>query len=123
VTIDMEATVVRRAARIGAVVAGVSMAMVATPASASPPESWPDPDNSSLLQLVAVLGGTTLVIFAVVTLLVYLPSMMNKQSGEPAHAFQESNEWFGGPRRGVDATAGAPAAQDAEAKGGASARW
>jgi len=68
-----------------------------------------------------VLGGIPLAVILLLTLLVYLPSMMRGQSSEPALAFQERSEWFGGPRKGVDA---APGSSDTdEDKGGAGGRW
>jgi hypothetical protein len=65
-------------------------------------------------------------VFVVLAVLVYLPSMVHRQSSEPALAFRDRAEWFGGPRRGVEGTE-APSSTDpsttAEGKGGASARW
>jgi hypothetical protein len=122
VTIDMQTTLVRRTACAGAVLGGLSVALVAAPAWASPPETWEDPDHDPLLQTLAFLVGVPLLVIAVVWLAVYLPSMMRGQSTEPALAFHDRSEWFGGPRRGLDADSAAPA-DDQGAKGGASAQW
>ena len=119
---DMKTTLLRRLMRAGAVLCGLSLAMVAIPASASPPQTWDDPDHGPLLQTLAYLIGVPLLVIAVVTLLVYLPSMMRGQSTEPALAFQERNEWFGGPRKGLDSATSVPA-EDKGAKGGGSAQW
>jgi hypothetical protein len=122
VTIDMQTTLLRRTARVGAVLGGLSVALVAAPAWASPPETWEDPDHDPLLQTLAFLVGVPLLVIAVVWLAVYLPSMMRGQSTEPALAFHDRSEWFGGPRRGLDAESAATA-DDPGSKGGASAQW
>jgi hypothetical protein len=122
VTMDMKTTLLRRLMRAGAVLSGLSLAMVAIPASAAPPQTWDDPDHDPLLQTLAYLLGVPLLVIALVTLLVYLPSMMRGQSTEPALAFQQRNEWFGGPRKGLDSTTSVPA-EDKGPKGGGSAQW
>jgi hypothetical protein len=118
----MQTTLLRRLARVGAVLSGLSVALVAAPAWASPPESWEDPDHDPLLQTLAFLVGVPLLVVALVTLAVYLPSMIRGQSTEPALAFHDRNEWFGGPRRGLDPDTPAPT-DDRGPKGGASAQW
>jgi hypothetical protein len=122
VTIDMKTTLSRPLVRAGAVLGGLSVALVASPASAAPPQTWDDPDQEPLLQTLAFLVGIPLLVIALVWLAVYLPSMMRGQSTEPALAFQERNEWFGGPRKGLDSTT-AVSSEDREPKGGASAQW
>ena len=119
---DMKTTLLRRLVRAGAVLSGLSLAMVAIPASAAPPQTWDDPNHDPLLQTLAYLIGVPLLVIALVTLLVYLPSMMRGQSTEPALAFQQRNEWFGGPRKGLDSTMSVPA-EDKGPKGGGSAQW
>ena len=119
---DMKTTLLRRLMRAGAVLSGLSVALIAVPASAAPPQTWDDPDHDPLLQTLAYLIGVPLLVIALVTLLVYLPSMMRGQSTEPALAFQERNEWFGGPRKGLDSTTSVPA-EDKGPKGGGSAQW
>jgi hypothetical protein len=125
VTIDMLATALRRAATVVArpvaVTLGLVLGSLALPAAATAPESWEEQDTGSVLQHLLVLGGIPLAVILLLTLLVYLPSMMRGQSSEPALAFQERSEWFGGPRKGVDA---APGSSDTdEDKGGAGGRW
>ncbi len=119
---DMKTTLLRRLARAGAVLSGLSVVLLASPASAAPPQTWDDPDQEPLLETLAFLLGVPLLVILLVTLAVYLPSMMRGQSTEPALAFQERNEWFGGPRKGLDSTT-AVSSEDAEPKGGASAQW
>ncbi|HET6561756.1 MAG TPA: hypothetical protein VFG72_07770 [Marmoricola sp.] len=118
----MKTTLLRRLARAGAVLSGLSVVLVAFPASATPPETWPVPNHDPLLQTLAFLLGVPLLVIALVTLAVYLPSMMHGRSTEPALAFHDRNEWFGGPRKGLDPDTSVP--PDGEStKGGASAQW
>jgi hypothetical protein len=125
VTIDMLATALLRAARAVVrpfvVLLGLALGSLATPALATPPESWENTDNGSALGLLLILGGIPLAITLLLALLVYLPSMMRGQSSEPALAFQERSEWFGGPRTGVEGTQ--ESATHGEDKGGAGGRW
>lgn len=118
----MFSTVLRRGSRAFVLALGLGLVMLAAPASAEPPSTWDEPSNGSLLDNLLILVGIPLAIIALITLLVYLPSMMRGQSSEPALAFQDHREWFGGPRKGVDATS-AGSAEDTPDKGGASARW
>lgn len=119
---DMKTTLLRRLCRAGAVLSGLSLALVAVPASAAPPQTWDDPDQEPLLGTLAFLVGVPLLVIALVTLAVYLPSMMRGQSTEPALAFHDRNEWFGGPRKGLDSATSVPA-EDHAPRGGGSARW
>ncbi len=119
---DMQTTPVRRLSRLGVAFGTLSVMMVAAPAAASPPETWPAPEDDSLLQTLAFLVGLPLLIIALITLAVYLPSMMRGQSTEPALAFHDRNEWFGGPRKGLGPDGPAPEEHDTT-KGGASAQW
>jgi hypothetical protein len=119
---DMKTTLLRRLVRAGAVLSGLSVALLASPASASPPQTWDDPDQEPLLQTLAFLVGLPLLVIALVWLAVYLPSMMRGQSTEPALAFHHRNEWFGGPRKGLDSATAVPA-EDKGPKGGGSAQW
>jgi hypothetical protein len=123
VTIDMKPTLLPRLARVGAVLGGLSVALVAFPAAASPPETWETPDHDPLLQTLAFLIGVPLLVIAVVWVAVYLPSMTRGRSSEPALAFQDRNEWFGGPRKGLDSSVTVPADDSSGPKGGASAQW
>jgi hypothetical protein len=123
VTIDMEQTAPRRVLRVSAVTAGLALALLASPAVAAPPESWEQPDNGPLLGDLVYLLGVPLLVVAVVTLLTYLPSMIRRQSAQPDLAFQERSEWFGGPRKGLDADSAAKTGSDTSGKGGASASW
>jgi hypothetical protein len=118
---DMISTVLRRVSRATVIAGGVAVGLAASPAEAKPPSTWETPDNPSFLHQLLLLGGVPVVVFLVLTLAVYLPTMMRRGSAEPAVAFQERSEWFGGPRKGVAATA--ESAGDGDKKGGASAGW
>jgi len=122
-TIDTKSPRSRRAVRASAVSLGLVLGSLAAPALASPPETWQEPDNGSLLNNLLFLVGVPILVFVVLALLVYLPSMMRRQSSGPGLAFQERAEWFGGPRKGVEATPAAAAKEEQSEKGGAGARW
>lgn len=115
----------RRILRGGAVAVGLALGSLTGPALAVPPQSWPATDNPPVSQVLLVLIGIPLLVVAILALLVYLPSMIRGTSSEPALAFQDRNEWFGGPSKGVDAAHDARTGAGASTadKGGASARW
>ncbi len=117
----MLSTMLRRASRAFVVTVGLGAVLLAAPAQADPPSTWDNTDNGSVLANLLYLVGVPLLVIAIVTLFVYLPSMVRGQSSEPAMAFQERPEWFGGPRRGVEATEGS--VPEDGSRGGASARW
>lgn len=119
-----EALPLRPARRAAAVSFGLLLGSVAAPALAAPPDGgpWEPTDNGSVLQNLLFLLGVPLLVFVVLALLVYLPSMVRRQSTAPELAFRDRAEWFGGPRKGVDATTDQGAGASTE-KGGASARW
>ncbi len=117
----MLSTMLRRASRALVVTFGLGIGLLAAPAHADPPSTWDNADNGSMLDNLLYLVGVPVLVIAIVTVLVYLPSMVRGQSSEPALAFQENPEWFGGPRKGVGATD--DAVTEDGSKGGASARW
>lgn len=110
----------------GVVVAAMA---VAAPASAVPPEGWPETEPVSPMSFLLVLVLIPLGLAAVITLLALLPSMKGSDSGyQPGLAWRNEPEWFGGRRevRGDDAEPAEPVAgerQPAGERGGASARW
>lgn len=127
-TIDTPHDRSRRLARAGAVSLGLTLGSLAVPATGAPPEAWGEPDNGSMLDNLLLLVGVPLLVFVLLTLLVYLPSMMRHHSSEPALAFRDRPEWFGGPRKGVDSAPGGRSGSTTDeagrsAKGGASVRW
>jgi len=118
----MNSTIVRRVTQAGVVTLGLALGSLASPAFADAPTSWDNADNGSALDALLLLVGVPLAIIAVIALLTYLPSMVGSQAGSKTLAFQESPEWFGGPRQGAEAAEQVQPEPTSE-KGGASARW
>ncbi len=80
------------------------------------------PPLDALLVFLLIPAG----LFALITLLVYVPSMARGQKYQPGLAWRNEPEWFGGPRGGVEAADEADqatAGDQAGERGGASARW
>jgi hypothetical protein len=106
----------------------IAVTTVAAAASADPPAQWEDNPSVSTFHVLLVLLGIPLALFLIITLLVYLPSMMRGERYKPGQAWRSEPEWFGGPRGGVEALqADQPQAVTAgehhDNRGGASARW
>lgn len=97
---------------------------LAAPAVADTPAAWTKPPHVSGLQFLLVLILIPLGIGLVITLLTMLPSLKSGNVYEPGAPWRSENEWFGGPRKGLDATdrPALPAATTSK-KGGASAEW
>lgn len=117
----------RRLARVLALAPACFVLLSAGPALAVPPEGWPAAEPVSTLNALLLLVGGPVALFAIITMFVYLPSMSRGETYTPGLAWHNENEWFGGPRGGVDAAdAVAPEPTDGDAgsdRGGASARW
>jgi hypothetical protein len=94
-------------------------------ASADVPEGWSDPDDVSFMHALLVLGGIPLLVFVLLALAVYLPSVVRGESVVPAGA-RAGDEWFGG-RRDAQQSAQQALEQRKEAAtdetGGASGSW
>ncbi len=121
---DLNTRGVRRCLRALALTPAVLLPLVSAPALAAPPTTWPEPDPTSaldyLLLLLIIPAGLALVI----TVLTYVPVMVKGEKYTPGRAWRNENEWFGGPKDGLEATDKAAPAEDAGAdRGGASARW
>lgn len=99
---------------------GAATLLVAGPAAADTPEGWPEEPSIDLVEMLLLLAGIPLLIFVVVTALVYAPSLARGESIAPG-AQQPESEWIGGPRK----SAGELAAPDAEGSrsGGAGGAW
>jgi hypothetical protein len=130
VTSRRENTAVRRAARVLALLPAVLVTCVAGAAFAEPPESWATNDSVSPLYVILIMALIPLGLFLLISLLVYLPSMMSKGNGyRPGEAWRGEAEWFGGPGKGLAAVdeAEPPAASGSTAlgsgRGGASGSW
>ena len=123
-------TLVRRAAALLLLVPALLVTSLTGVAFADPPAQWEDNGHTSPLHVLLVLVVIPVGLFALITLLVYLPSMMHKgESYRPGQPWRNEAEWFGGPRGGVGAVdrteqplavSGSDHSQD---KGGASGRW
>ena len=79
------------------------------------------------LWTVTLLVVIPLALIAIIALAVYVPSMVRGEKYTPGLAWRNENEWFGGPRGGVEAadkvTPPAVEGTDGPERGGASARW
>lgn len=112
---------VRHLVRAAAVAVPATFVLLSPPAGANVPEGWSDPEPVDALGALALLAGVPLLLFALITLAVYLPSLA---SGERRTSAGPEQEWFGGPREGVGATDEVdPAALEGKDTGGASGRW
>ncbi len=123
---------VRRAARALALVPAILVTSATGSAFAEAPQQWEDNGAVSPLHVIMVLVVIPVALFALICLLVYLPSMKKGQRYQPGLAWRNEPEWFGGPRGGVDAAdgsraaavgAGTSAADTDSDRGGASGRW
>jgi len=118
-------SVVRRAA--AALAAGlVALVVLPTPALADTPAGMADSPHVSGLQFLVVLVLIPAGLFTVVALLAALPSIISDKGYEPGQSWSSDGEWFGGPRKGVEAAEDVPAGQIEAAKsdrGGVSGSW
>ncbi len=94
--------------------------VVAGPASADVPEGWGEPPAIDKLEAILLLAGLPLLLFVVITFLVYAPSIIRGERIAPGQPGTE-NQWLGGPRRSAHELS-APDTEDSQA-GGASGRW
>jgi len=105
------------------VITTLSPQLVAQAVRASVPEGWSNPEPVDPLYALALLAGVPLLLFVLVTLAVYLPSLARGEHGGSGGAGSES-AWFGGPRQGVDAADKVAADRlEGQDTGGASGRW
>jgi hypothetical protein len=113
----------RRTGRVSALAAGAVLVLLSAPAHADVPEGWGDQTQPFELDPLHALGlylGLPLLLFALIAVAVYLPSMVRGEKLLPDFSAGEP-QWIGGPRQGV-AELPAPDGQDSRA-GGASGRW
>lgn len=80
----------------------VVMITLHTNVRAAVPEGWSDPAPVDTLEALALLAGGPLLLFALVTLAVYLPALARGERVRPGEERTES-VWFGGPRQGIEA--------------------
>ena len=119
----------RSIARRASVALAVSIfALVSLPAFAfaDTPDAWQDEKHVSGLQFLVVLVLIPAGLFLVISLLAALPSMISDKGYEPGQSWRSEAEWFGGPRKGLDAADEVTPQQieTAEAdRGGTSGQW
>lgn len=118
----MISTVLRRLLPLASLVALLGAATVAAagPAAADTPEYWPEVEPVSLWHAFLVLGGVPLLVFVVIGLLVYAPSLARGE-GFSTVAQEPESQWLGGPRKSAGELAG-PDGEDSRA-GGAGGSW
>ena len=115
-----------RRALVALSTAAAAVLLVPAIALADTPASAPDAPHVSGLQYIVVLVLIPLGLFAIVSLLAALPSMISDKGYEPGQAWRSDPEWFGGPRKGVEAADDVPAKaiEGAESdRGGTSGTW
>jgi len=127
----LRSTFVRRAAALLLLVPALLVTSLTGTAFAEAPMQWQDNPPVSPTYVIMVLVVIPVALFAVITLLVCLPSMMHKsESYQPGRPWRNEPEWFGGPRGGVQAvdraeqplSVGGPSEEPRE-RGGASGQW
>jgi hypothetical protein len=95
-------------------------------AFADEPASWQQQPHVSGLEFLVVLVLIPAGLFVVIALLAALPSMIRDKGYEPGQSWRSEPEWFGGPRKGVEAAEGVTPQQieaaDAD-RGGTSGKW
>lgn len=96
-------TVVRRAARVLAILPAILVTLAASAAFAEPPETWEDTPSVSGLHVIVLLVIIPLALFLLIWLLVYLPSMMRGNEDQSGMVRHGQAEWFGGPQGGLEA--------------------
>lgn len=122
---DLNAPVVRRSLRALALTPAAVLTLVGAPVLAAPPEAWPDAEPVGALDFLLVLVLIPLGLFLLITLLVSVPRLARGEKYTPGRAWRNENEWFGGPKDGLEAAdrAERPSEDAAADRGGASARW
>ncbi|MFL6156420.1 MAG: hypothetical protein ACJ72D_10025 [Marmoricola sp.] len=103
-----------------------ALASVPGIAFADEPAAWGSEPHVSGWQFLVVLVLIPAGLFLVISLLAALPSMIRDKGYEPGQSWRSEPEWFGGPRKGLEAAEGSTPAQieAAEAEqGGTSGTW
>jgi hypothetical protein len=118
-------TLLRRAALVLSTAAAVVVALPAL-ASADTPEAWQQDPHVSGLDFLLVLVLIPVGLALVISLLATLPSMIRDRGYEPGQSWRAEAEWFGGPRKGVEAAEELSPQQVESAesgRGGTSGQW
>ncbi len=98
----------------------MSSALVTNLVPLDVPVGWSNPSEVNMVEALLLLVGVPLLLFILITVAVYLPSLIRGESIAPGQPPVE-NQWLGGPRTGTAELKGREA-EDADA-GGASGRW
>jgi hypothetical protein len=116
------------ARRAGLAVSAALFAFLLAPvaAFADTPAAWQNEKHVSGLQFLVVLFLIPAGLFLVISLLAALPSMISDKGYEPGQAWRSEAEWFGGPRKGLEAADEVSPEQIEAAetdRGGTSGQW
>jgi len=104
----------------------VALVVLPVTAFADTPASQADAPEVSGLQFLIVLVLIPVALFLVIALLAALPSMISDKGYEPGQSWRAEAEWFGGPRKGIDAADELSPVQIEAAetdRGGTSGQW
>jgi hypothetical protein len=116
----------RRGFRAAALLSVPALALLAAPAHADVPEGWGGETTHYSPDFLHALGlylGAPLLLFVLIAIAMYLPSMVRGEKLLPDHSGSEGQQgqWIGGPRQGI---AELPAADGEDSRaGGASGSW
>ena len=75
-----------------------------------------------MVEAVLILVGIPLLLFVLITIAVYLPSLVRGESIAPGAPAVE-DQWLGGPRTSAGELTAPATPEDADDSGGASGRW
>jgi hypothetical protein len=92
VTNRLDSPAVRRAARLLALTPAILVTGVTGAAFADAPQQWEDSPSVNSARAVLLLGGIPVLLFLLITLLVYLPSMSKGASYHPGEAWRNEPE-------------------------------
>ncbi|MGH3384841.1 MAG: hypothetical protein ACRDO1_09720 [Nocardioidaceae bacterium] len=113
----------RRAARITALAATLTVLLAASPALADTPERWADAAPMSTLKALLIFVGGPLVLFVVISTLALAPSLIRGDRRQRGVTSWSDPAWFGNEvARSEGPAQGELESGDAQT-GGASARW
>ncbi|VXB86873.1 hypothetical protein [Nocardioides sp. AX2bis] len=98
----------------------LGVALAAPAAAEVPAQGWPENPPVNILDALLLIGGVTLAVILVITVLTVGPALARGERITPGVSVAE-NQWIGGPRKAAGELAG-PDREGSEA-GGAGARW
>lgn len=122
---DLNSRAARRSLRALALAPAALLPLLAAPAIAAPPESWPDPEPVGAMGYLLVLVVIPLALAVLIAVLASVPAMSRGEKYVPGRSWRNENEWFGGPKGGLEATdkSELPAAAETGERGGSSGKW